>query len=41
MNKKPLKTIKETSTGRNIKSVNLKTGEKSKNKALIKKAEKK
>jgi hypothetical protein len=40
MNKKPLKTFKETPTGRNLKSINKKTGEKKKNVELIKKVEK-
>ena len=35
--KKPLKTIKETPTGRNLVSVNTKTGKKPKNPLLIEK----
>lgn len=37
--KKPLKTIKETSTGRNTKSINLNNLTEKQNKELIKKAE--
>jgi hypothetical protein len=37
--KKPYKTIKETSTGRNTKSINIKKLTKTENKDLIKKAE--
>ena len=37
--KKPLKTIKETPSGRNLKSINLNNLSKEKNKELIKKAE--
>lgn len=39
MKKKPYKTIVETPTGRNKKSINLKTLTKAKNKELIKKAD--
>jgi hypothetical protein len=39
MIKKPYKTIKETSTGRNKKSINLNNLSKEKNKVLIKKAD--
>lgn len=38
--KKPYKTIKETPKGRNVKSINTKTGKTSSNKSLIKKQEK-
>jgi len=37
--KKPLKTIKETSTWRNVKSIDLNTLTEKENKSLIKKAE--
>jgi len=37
--KKPYKTTKETNTGRNEESVNLKNSSKAKNKELIKKVE--
>ncbi|EKD65066.1 MAG: hypothetical protein ACD_50C00198G0002 [uncultured bacterium] len=37
--KKPLKTIKETSTGKNVKSINLKNLTKKQNQELIKKAD--
>ena len=37
--KKPLKTIKETPTGRNVKSINLKNLTKKQNAELIKKAD--
>ena len=40
VNKKTLKTVKESSTGRNIKSIDLKNLTKLQNEALIKKAEK-
>ena len=39
MKNKTLKTIKETSTGRNLKSINLKNLSKEKNKELVKKAD--
>lgn len=39
MKHKPYKTIKETPSGRNKKSINLKTLSKEKNKELIKKAD--
>lgn len=39
MAKKPYKTIKETHTGRNVKSINRATLTKKQNKALVKKAE--
>jgi len=38
-NKKTLKTVKETSTGRNVKSIDLKNLTKKENRELIKKVE--
>lgn len=40
MPKKPLKTIKETPTGRNVRSINLANLTQAQNRELIKKAEK-